>query len=199
MGEALKRIATYLRHRVEAPLLDGLEKGKGLRQGAEAALDAVEDLEFFLEDPPLAPVPEPHNLAEVVRSVTREYTSQSDVLVRVEAPSEPILVRLNPETFKDAVFLILHNAGEFGEGQAVRVLLGREGNKAHLKIQDDGPGFSAEALLQAQDPFYSTSPGGLGLGLPHARKIIKGQGGEILLRNPEGGGAEVEIVLPEVG
>ncbi|MFC1660240.1 ATP-binding protein [Gemmatimonadota bacterium] len=200
MGDALKRIASYLRHRVEVPLLEGLEKGgRSLQGGADAALDAVEDLEFFLEDPAPTGQPESYNLAEIIRGVTREYTSQSDILVKVEAPSEPIRVRVTPEAFKDAVFLILHNAGEFGGGKAVRVSLGREGQNAHLKIQDDGPGFSAEALLEAHDPFYSTSPGGLGLGLPHARKIIKRQGGEIYLRNAEGGGAEVEIVLPEGG
>jgi signal transduction histidine kinase len=197
IGDALRRIATYLRHRVEAPLLLGLEKGgRELRGGADDALDAVEDLEFFLEDPPAADLEESQNLADVVGEVTRDFTAQSDVLVKVEVPPEAVEVHIQPEAFKDAVFLILHNAGEFGGGQPVRVLVGRDGGKAHLRVRDEGPGFTTEALLKAQDPFYSTSPGGLGLGLPHARKIIRAQGGEIFLRNPEEGGAEVEIVLP---
>jgi signal transduction histidine kinase len=68
--------------------------------------------------------------------------------------------------------------------------------KARLRIRDQGPGFSAEALLKAQDPFYSTSPGGLGLGLPHAHRAIAQEGGEISLRNHDGQGAEVEVLLP---
>jgi two-component system sensor histidine kinase TtrS len=103
---------------------------------------------------------------------------------------------VEPEPIKDAIFLVLHNAGEFGEGQPVQVTLGADGGKAHVRIRDEGPGFSAEALLKAMDPFYSTSPGGLGLGLPHARKVVNSQGGEVFLRNGETGGAEVEIVLP---
>jgi signal transduction histidine kinase len=45
-------------------------------------------------------------------------------------------------------------------------------------------------------PFYSTAPGGLGLGLPYARLAVKAQGGDLIIRNRDDGGAEVEIVLP---
>jgi len=193
----LQRIAAYLRHRVELPLLSGLDgKVSDLQAGAEDALDAVEDLEFFLEDPPAPQEPEAHNLADVVQEVTKEFATQSSVLVKVGSPTVPIRIRVEPEPLKDAIFLILHNAGEFGEGQPVEITLGSEAGKASLSIRDKGPGFTADALLNAMDPFYSTSPGGMGLGLPHARRAINSQGGEVYLRNREGGGAEVEIRLP---
>jgi signal transduction histidine kinase len=195
--QALRRMAVYLRHRVEAPLLAGLEGSvRDLRNGADEALDAVEDLEFFLEDPPAPQEPETWNLVDVVQEVMREFANQSTVLVKVRSPQEPVRVRVELEPLKDAIFLILHNAGEFGGGQPVQVTLGAEAGKAHLWIRDQGPGFTAEALLKAMDPFYSTSPGGLGLGLPHARRAVNSQGGELFLRNGEGGGAEVEIQLP---
>jgi signal transduction histidine kinase len=196
--QALGRIAVYLRRRVEAPLLAGLEGGgQSLREGADAALDAVEDLEFFLEDIPSSPTLLPRNLLEVVREVTKEFATQSPVLVKVDAPDEPIRVRVEPESLKDAVFLVLHNAGDFGGGKPVSLTLSRAGGKARLGIRDQGPGFTAEALLEAMNPLYTTSAEGLGMGLHHARRVVEAQGGEILLRNPEGGGAEVEIVLPE--
>jgi len=196
--QALGRIAIYLRHRIEAPLLAGLEEGeKATREGAEAALDALEDLEFFLEDAPSSAALVPRNLLDVVREVTREFAAQSPVLVKVNAPEEPIRVRVEPESLKDAVFLILHNASDFGGGAPIRLTLGRSGGRARLGIRDQGPGFTAEALLEALNPLYTTSAEGLGMGLPHAKKVVEAQGGEILLRNPEGGGAEVEIILPE--
>ena len=194
---ALGRISEFLRHRVELPLLAGLDEGgRALREAADEALGAVEDLEFFLEDPPSSKEPETRNLAEVVQEVTREFAGQSSVLVRVQAPQEAIKIRVDPEPLKDAVFLVLHNAGEFGDGQPVQLTLGAKEGRASITIRDKGPGFSAEALLRAMDPFYSTAPGGLGLGLPQARKAVNGQGGEVFLRNAEGGGAEVEIQLP---
>lgn len=195
--KALSRIAQYLRHRVESPLLEGLESGTaGLRSAADEALGAVEDLEFFLEDPPPPQEPATHNLAELVQEVTREFADQSPVLVKVRSPQEPIRVRVEAEATKDAIFLILHNGGEFGGGEPIDVTLGCDGGKARLIIEDRGPGFTADALIKAMDPFYSTSQAGLGLGLPHARRALNGQGGELFLRNAEGGGAEVEIRLP---
>jgi signal transduction histidine kinase len=198
--EALKRLAGYLRHRVEAPLLEGLDGNEAaLRRGADAALDAVEDLEFFLEDPPVVPVLESRNLVDLVGEVTREFAGQFTIYVKVDGPQAPLRVNVDPEPLKDAIFLILHNAGEFGGGGPVHMTLCKEEGRVRILIRDHGPGFSPEALRQALDPFYSTSPGGLGLGLPYARMAVKAQGGEVVLRNPEVGGAEVEIVLPQRG
>lgn len=197
---ALGRIALYMRHRVEAPLLEGLDGGVDeLRIGADEALAAVEDLEFFLEDPPVSRAAETRNLADLVQEVTREFASQSTVIVKVRAPQEALRIQVESEPIKDALFLILHNAGEFGEGQPVQVTLGSEAGKGRVLIQDNGPGFTADALLRAMDPFYSTSQDGLGMGLPHARRAVNSQGGEVFLRNGEGGGGEVEIRLPLVG
>jgi two-component system C4-dicarboxylate transport sensor histidine kinase DctB len=68
-----------------------------------------------------------------------------------------------------------------------------DGEWGRVLIQDEGPGFSAEALSRAYDPFYTTSKDGLGLGLSHARRAVELQGGQIHLRNRTDGGAEVEI------
>lgn len=194
---ALNRMGAYLRHRVEGPLLDGLSaEGSGLREGVGAALDAVEDLEFFLDAPRPPAELGTWDLREVVQEVAREFGDQSSVLVKIVSPPEPLRVRVDPEALKDALFLILHNAGEFGRGNPVQVILGRGTGEAQLRVRDRGPGFSAEGLMEAMNPFYSTSPTGLGLGLPHARKTVEALGGELLLRNLEGGGAEVEIDLP---
>jgi len=177
--------------------LDG--GGEKLGKAADEALMAVEDLEFFLEDPGSQPDPTAGNLTEVIQEVTREFTEQSQVLVKVKYPRDPVRVNIEPEPLKDAVFLLLHNASEFGEGKPVEITVESAGGKGRVRVRDGGPGFSAEALLRAMDPFYSTSPAGLGLGLPHARKIVNRQGGEVFLRNVKGGGAEVEIQLPLIG
>ena len=63
-------------------------------------------------------------------------------------------------------------------------------------VRDQGPGFSPDALSRAYDPFYTTTEGGLGVGLSHARHVVEDHGGRIHLRNSKGGGAEVEIALP---
>jgi nitrogen fixation/metabolism regulation signal transduction histidine kinase len=156
----------------------------------------VEDLEFFLEPPPAAPTLETRNLVDLIGEVTAEFSGKFKIYVKVEGPQEPFRAQVDPEPLKDAIFLILHNAGEFGGGRPVQMILRKEEGRARILIQDQGPGFSVDALTQALSPFYSTSPGGLGLGLPHARMAVRTQGGDVMLRNREEGGGEVEILLP---
>jgi signal transduction histidine kinase len=200
MEEALGRIGKYLNESVAGPLQDGLEgDARALRDGAETALGAAEDLGFFLEDLPHEGESGRQSLQEQVQTLTHEFAQGSDVMVSVRAPDRPIMVELATDSFQDALYLILHNAAEFGGGKTVDVLIRSEDERASVVIADQGPGFSAEALARAYDPFYSTTPGGLGLGLPHARRLLSSMGGDIHLRNRDGGGAEVEVSFPVVG
>jgi signal transduction histidine kinase len=196
LREALGRIAAFLREQLRGPLEQGLRKGtpEALRDGAERALGGLDDLEFFLREP-LTP-DEVHNLVPLVQQVTREFTSDWEVAVRMRADDKPVRAHIHRDTFLDAVYLLLHNAGQFGNGTTVDVSVLQRDGKALVTIRDRGPGFSPEALERAHDLFYTTSPSSLGLGIPFARKIIESFGGEIGLRNLEDGGAEVELTLP---
>ena len=96
----------------------------------------------------------------------------------------------------DALYLVLHNASRFGNGRTIELTVKKEGGQPKMIVRDRGPGFTEEAFRRAFDPFYSTAEGGLGLGLPQARKLLESMGGSIELRNVPGGGAEVEMTLP---
>jgi signal transduction histidine kinase len=96
----------------------------------------------------------------------------------------------------DALYLVLHNAARFGEGGTIDLSVDQADGRARIVIRDRGQGFTEEAFQRAFDPFYSTSDEGLGLGLPHARKVVEGMGGRIELRNVPDGGAEVEMSFP---
>lgn len=195
---ALERIAHYLKDRVEGPLTAALEQDlQALRDGAESVIGAVEDLEFFLQEPVRGGRLETHNLVDLVGEVTREFAGRFTVRVHLDAPPEPLRVKVDAEPLKDALFLILHNAGEFGAGEEVEMTLKRQAGAVRIFIRDRGPGFTAEALIRALDPFYSTAPGAMGLGLPFARKVVEAQGGKLALRNRPEGGGEVEIFLPQ--
>jgi len=194
----LDRVAEYLRVRVSEPLSEALEmEDHELRRWIESVLDAVDDMRFYLQAPSDSAERVNTNLVDLVGDVTREFSEDLTVRLNVDAPPGPFRADVDPEPLKDALFLILHNAGEYGDGEAVEVTIRRTEESANILVRDRGPGFSADALIRAMDPFYSTTPGGLGLGLPYARAAVKAQGGEVLLRNPEDGGAEVEIILPQ--
>jgi nitrogen fixation/metabolism regulation signal transduction histidine kinase len=65
-----------------------------------------------------------------------------------------------------------------------------------LSVEDNGPGFPANILRRAFEPYVTTKPRGTGLGLALVRKIIDEHDGRIEIVNREGGsGATVTIVL----
>jgi two-component system sensor kinase FixL len=65
-----------------------------------------------------------------------------------------------------------------------------------VAVQDLGPGFSPEVLRRMYDPFFSTKPDGLGMGLSISRSIIDAHGGRIRAFNNPSGGAIVSFTLP---
>lgn len=65
-----------------------------------------------------------------------------------------------------------------------------------LQVSDHGHGMDEETLRQALLPFYSTKPGGSGLGLALCREILEAHGGKIALQSRPGEGTVVTCWLP---
>ena len=191
---ALSRIGAYLRDNVDGPLAAAFQdRSLSLRGAAEDAVAAIDDLHFFLEDP--AGEISEDDLTRIVKDAVQAYESEWDISVLFSSKGS-VPVRVNPGALLDALYLILHNAAVFGDGKGIVSTVSSDGEWGRVLIQDEGPGFSAEALSRAYDPFYTTSEGGLGLGLSHARRAVELQAGRIHLRNRPDGGAEVEISVP---
>ncbi|MHB8079585.1 MAG: sensor histidine kinase [Candidatus Krumholzibacteriia bacterium] len=86
------------------------------------------------------------------------------------------------------------NAGEAaGAGGAVAVRVARRDELVTLTVEDDGPGFTADALENFGTPFFSTRPAGTGLGLAICLRIAEDHGARIGAVNRETGGARVTV------
>ncbi|MCA9718778.1 MAG: HAMP domain-containing histidine kinase [Myxococcales bacterium] len=97
---------------------------------------------------------------------------------------------------EQALINLIKNASEAAPGAEVRLLLRARESSLELGALDRGPGFSEEALEFGLLPFFTTKPGGSGLGLALCREIAEGHGGSLRIREREGGGAAVYLVLP---
>lgn len=105
-----------------------------------------------------------------------------------------------PKALKRCLGNVIENAVKYGQSARVRV----DDNDARLeiRIQDKGPGLPPAELERVFEPFYrvedsrSRETGGTGLGLTIARGIAEAHGGELSLRNREGGGLEATLKLP---
>src|SRR5262249_27891952 len=68
-----------------------------------------------------------------------------------------------------------------------------------VTVQDSGPGFKPESLDQLFDPFYTTKPTGMGMGLSICRSIIESHGGRLWATASVPQGASFHFSLPAHG
>jgi len=86
----------------------------------------------------------------------------------------------------------------------VRLQTESNGTGAHpalqIEVQDNGAGFTPEAMQKAPAPFFTTRNVGLGLGLTVSRKIVETHHGKLEIVQPKSGHAGlVRIRLPLEG
>jgi two-component system sensor kinase FixL len=69
-------------------------------------------------------------------------------------------------------------------------------HSVHFAVRDSGTGISPELMDSLFEPFVTTKPDGLGLGLSISRTIVAAHGGRLWAENNGGGGAIMHCVLP---
>jgi len=68
-----------------------------------------------------------------------------------------------------------------------------------IEVSDRGCGFPAEAGERVYDPFFTTKPSGMGLGLAVVRGVVRSHGGLFIASRRAGGGMAIRISLPIIG
>jgi signal transduction histidine kinase len=134
------------------------------------------------------------------RVVAREQRGHEGVHARIVGLDAPFVVQADEELLERALENVVRNAFQAaaaGGGHVVVEALRTE-DAVVLHVIDDGPGFAADHPGEVR-PFYTTRPGGLGLGLPLARKIVLLHGGELALESGTPSGVRVSVRLPENG
>lgn len=158
----------------------------------------------FARDDAAAEASVPLDLAALCRTVVDEASD-----ARPELPAEALsyegpdrlAMRGRPRALKRALANLVNNAVAYGSAARVR-LEPPSGGAIHLMVDDDGPGIPEESREAVFQPFRrletsrNKETGGVGLGLPIARNIVRAHGGDVLLRNREVGGLRAEVTLP---
>jgi signal transduction histidine kinase len=129
------------------------------------------------------------------------------VAVRVEAdPAGDTVLRADPQLLERALRNLLHNAAQAsreaaGEGAAapVEVSLRVAGEAVEIAVADRGRGVPEELRERIFHPFVSGRPGGVGLGLALAHRIVHLHGGAVTLEDRPGGGTVARVRLPTSG
>jgi PAS domain S-box-containing protein len=116
---------------------------------------------------------------------------------RLKTPEEGAVVLADPELLRRVLFELTRNSLEAADGPCLMELKLEPGLETWtLEFSDNGPGVAEEHRPYVFDPFYSTRPLSVGMGLPMAERICQEHGGAMDLSCPAGGGCVVRLYLP---
>jgi signal transduction histidine kinase len=189
----------------EPPELDSARSA--MRQAVQQARRASEvlgRLRRTVERPEVGARLQPLRLDSTLRSaldLVEPDCRRLGVAPSVELQPPTLAVHAEPVALEQIVHNLLSNAlqalAQVPAGERRLALFAdRQGGAGVLAVRDSGPGIAPESLPHLFEPFFSTTPGGLGLGLSLCETLAAGMGGALTAHNRAPRGAEFRLSLP---
>jgi PAS domain S-box-containing protein len=222
MGQLTASIAHEVSHPIAATILNAQTALRWLNRDAPDLEEARQQLTKILNDgrreanvvsrirdlvkkapPRMEPLRINEAISEVIE-LTRGEATKNGISVRTQfAESLPAVTGDRTQLQQVILNLILNAVQAMAEsGLPLRELqIGIEANRSDgvlVSIRDSGPGIRPEDLDRLFDPFYTTKPAGMGMGLAICRSIIEGHGGQIWATSNGQQGAAFNFTLPTV-
>lgn len=166
----------------------------------------VDEFSAFARMP--APVMRKENLGKLIeQAMFLQRTAQTQVRFTYNPPDEAVVLPCDGRQVGQALTNLLKNALESIEGRqqrdgaatpdgAIEVTLRNQGGTCVVEIADNGKGLPEANRHRLTEPYVTTRERGTGLGLAIVKKIMEDHGGDLILRDREGGGAVVSLVFP---
>ncbi len=149
---------------------------------------------------PLQIHPVEADLNAVVDDVIRqqaELARERQVCVVVRRAENDCKFVFDPDLLTVALSNLVQNAIQASiAGQEVELRIERNASEVKIWVTDQGHGVPAQHLESIFNPFFTTKPQGVGLGLPIVAKIVDEHQGRIEVFSEVGKGTTFEIVLP---
>ncbi len=128
-----------------------------------------------------------------------ELARQRDVRLLTELQPQALTFEFDPDLLRLAVSNLVQNAIQASRvGGEVRITAHEINGNVQICVRDRGEGIPKGSLESIFNPFFTTKPDGVGLGLAIVAKIIDEHGGRIQVSSEAGSGTTFELNLPQV-
>ena len=169
-----------------------------MRRESDHLARVVEDFLTFAR-PESAQVEEVE-LVALVRSAAADPALGTDAVTVETSNLVSAHIKGDPQLLERAIRNLLHNAvraaREVTPGAGVVCRLSRKNADLELAVEDRGPGLPEAVRGRLFQPFVTTHPDGVGLGLSLAHRIVDLHGGNLRLEDRRGGGTRALITFP---
>jgi two-component system sensor histidine kinase HydH len=175
-----------------------VQKIDRLRRESQRLEDILEDFLRFARVQELRREPADLNaVVDDLRDFCEPQAVSQGIVIRTHYADDLPEVLLDVDLFKQALLNLMLNAQHaMPDGGELILTTRRDDPWVVLEVTDTGLGMSEEVRARVFDAFYSTRPGGSGLGLPTTRKIVEAHGGSIHVESVPGKGSQFSIRLP---
>jgi signal transduction histidine kinase len=146
--------------------------------------------------------PKPTDIVELIRETVTLFAQSSGTHPEIvlDLPPVALIIEVDPVLMRHALFNLLSNAAQADPNGRTTVSAapaaqgGDEG--CAIAVTDCGDGIDPKVAAKLFTPFFTTRPGGTGLGLLVAQQIVLKHRGQLRAETAPAGGARFAIWLP---
>lgn len=174
------------------------QKIQRLRRETQRLHDILEDFLRFVRVQDLDPELGDLNAAvEDLRNFFEPQAFAQGIVIRTLYEPDLPKMWLDADKIRQALLNLMINARHaMPDGGELLLRTRSEGPWNVLEVTDTGVGMTEDVRSRVFDAFYSTRPGGSGLGLPTTRKIIEAHRGQVGVASEPGKGSQFILRFP---